>query len=72
MAQSPKLKLKAEWNRSGFHVVTALPRGLKFNAGHYTSEILDGIKSWWTGHEAGSTRKVIVHAGNARHYVVKL
>jgi hypothetical protein len=44
MTQSPTLILDVARNPSGFHVLTALSGGLKFNSGDYTMEILEGIK----------------------------
>jgi hypothetical protein len=52
--------------------VTALPKGIKFNVGYYTTEILEIIKNWWKGQGACSTRKLIVHADNARPHTTKL
>jgi hypothetical protein len=53
--------------------MTALPMGLKFNAGCYTyaTEILERIKNWWKGQKAGGTRKLIVHADNPRPHTAK-
>jgi hypothetical protein len=62
MAQSLRSMLTVASNPSGFHVLTALPRGFTFNA----TEILERIKNWWKWQEAGSTRKLIVDADNAR------
>jgi hypothetical protein len=44
MIQSPKSMITAAWNTSGFHVLAALTKGAKFNASHYTNEMLEGIK----------------------------
>jgi hypothetical protein len=64
--------LTVAWNPSGFHVLTTLPRGLKFNAGYYTTEMLERIKNWLKGQGAGSTRKMIVHADNTKPHTAKL
>jgi hypothetical protein len=37
---SPKTMVTIAWNTTGFHVVTALRKGAKFNATYYTTEIL--------------------------------
>jgi hypothetical protein len=58
--------LRLAWNSRRLHVSTALPKGLRFNAWYYTTEILDIINHWWKGQAADSTRKLIVHAENAR------
>jgi hypothetical protein len=59
-------------NHSGFHVVTAVAKGLKCNAGYYATEILERVKNWWKEQRAGSTRKLIVHADSARPHMTKL
>jgi hypothetical protein len=59
-------------NHSGFHVVTALAKGLKCNAGYYTTEILERIKNWWKEQGASSTRELIVHADNVRPHTAEL
>jgi hypothetical protein len=64
--------LTVAWNPSGFHVLAARPRGLKFNAGYYTTEILERIKNWLKGQGAGSTRKLIVPADNTQPHTAKL
>jgi histone-lysine N-methyltransferase SETMAR len=75
MTLSHKLMLMVTWNHSGFHVVTALPKGLKFNTGYYTY-IYDRNtrknENWWKEQRAGSIRKMIVHADNARPQTAKL
>jgi hypothetical protein len=38
--QSKKLMLTIVWNPSGFHLISALPNGCKFNASHYVTNIL--------------------------------
>jgi hypothetical protein len=35
IAQSPRFMLTVVWNPIGFHVLTALPKGRKFNAQYY-------------------------------------
>jgi hypothetical protein len=59
---------------SRFHVVTALPKELKFKVGYYpySTEMLERIKNWWKEQGTGSTRKLIVHAENARPHTSKL
>jgi hypothetical protein len=72
MTQSLKVTLTIAWNHSGFHVVTAPPKGLKFNARYYATEILERIKNWWKGQGTGVTRQLIVHADNARRHTDNL
>jgi hypothetical protein len=64
--------LMVAWNSSGFYVVTALPKGLKFNTRYSAIDILERIKNWWKGQGAGSTRILIVHADNARPHTAIL
>jgi hypothetical protein len=34
------MMLTVVWNRHGFHLIDVLPKGSKFNAGHYISHII--------------------------------
>ena len=72
MIQSPKLTITVVWNTSGFHVVAALPKGLKFNAECDTRGILQEILNWREEQGVGSTRKLSVHADNARFQTAKV
>jgi hypothetical protein len=72
MIQSPKLMITVAWNPSGFQVVAALPMGTKFNAGFYTTEILQRIKDWRGNHGVRRVRRLVVHADNARPHTANL
>jgi hypothetical protein len=61
---APKLTITVIWMLSGFHVVTALPKRRKFNAGYSTREILQKIKNWQEPQRVGSAGKLNVHADN--------
>jgi hypothetical protein len=39
--QSQKVMLAIVWNPGGFHLANILPKGFKFNANYYVTEILD-------------------------------
>jgi hypothetical protein len=54
--------------------MTALPNGRTFNAQHYTYriEIPKRIIAWWKEKVAGSSRKLIGRADNARPHTAKL
>jgi histone-lysine N-methyltransferase SETMAR len=54
------------WDPTEFAVVTALDSGCKFNAGCYVSEVLTPLPEWWRERGDGDSRKLIVHADNAR------
>jgi hypothetical protein len=57
------------WNPSGFHLIKLRPKGFKFNASYYVTQILDPA-SVCCGTQIGRTnRKLIVHADDARPYV---
>jgi hypothetical protein len=60
------------WNPSGFCIVTALPKGLKFNACYDTREILQEIKNWREQQGVGDDRILSVHSDNARPHTAKL
>jgi hypothetical protein len=63
--------LMAACNPIGFHVLTALPRGLKANAGYYATKALERIKNWRKGQEAGATQKLLFHIDDARPDIAK-
>jgi D-hexose-6-phosphate mutarotase len=41
--ESQKMMLTIVWNPGGFHVLNMLPKGLKFNASSYVTQILDPL-----------------------------
>jgi hypothetical protein len=41
--QSQKAILTIIWNSGGFHLVNILPKGFKFNASYYVTQILDPL-----------------------------
>jgi histone-lysine N-methyltransferase SETMAR len=60
------------WNPGGFHLVNILPKGFKFNASYYVTQILD-TRSKWGRTQAGHTnRKLIVHADDAHRHTAKM
>jgi hypothetical protein len=71
MIWSFKLMITVAWNPSGFHVVTVLPNGTKFNTGYYTTKMLHSLKDWREKQGVGSARKLSVYADNVRPYMVK-
>jgi hypothetical protein len=67
MIQSPKLMLTIAWNPAGFHVIAFLPKGCKFNAQYYISEVLDPLVQWHRTRGRGRSNQILtVHADNAR------
>jgi hypothetical protein len=44
----------------------------KFNDGYHIAEILEPLYQWCSIEAAGSERKLLVHAGNARPHAAKL
>jgi hypothetical protein len=67
-----KVIMTTVWNPSGFHLIKLLPKGFKFDASYYVTQILNPL-SVWRGTQIGRTnRKLIVHAGNARPHTVKV
>jgi hypothetical protein len=70
--QSPKFVLTVVWNPIGFHVLKAFPKGYKFDAQYYTTDILGAISDW--RRQTGRTRpnKLWVHSDNARPHTAKM
>jgi histone-lysine N-methyltransferase SETMAR len=72
MVQSEKVMLTIVWNPSGLHVIDVLPKGTKFNAGHNVSNVLSPLAIWRRTQMRRSTRKLIVHADNARPHTATI
>jgi histone-lysine N-methyltransferase SETMAR len=69
---SEKLMLMIVWNSSGFHLINVLSKGFKFNATHYVTNILSSLADWRKVQAGGSTRRLIVHADNARPHSAQI
>jgi hypothetical protein len=64
--QLEKVMLTIVWNPSGFHLINVLPKGLKFNASFYITQILGPLSDWRRTQVGRTNRKLWVHADNAR------
>jgi hypothetical protein len=69
--QSPRMMVTIAWNTNEFYVLADLPKGVKFSSTSYTTEILPHILEWRRSHGTVSTRKLIVHADNARPHTAR-
>jgi hypothetical protein len=56
MIQFSKLIRAVAGHPKGFHVIIALPIGMKFNTGYYTTQIFERIKDWQENYGVGRTR----------------
>jgi hypothetical protein len=68
---NPKSDGTIVWNPGGFHLVNILPKGFKFNASYYVTQILDPLSKWRRLQVARTNRKLIMHADNARAHTAK-
>jgi histone-lysine N-methyltransferase SETMAR len=59
------------WNPGRFHLVNILPKGFKFNASYYVTQILDLLSRWRRTQVGRTNRKLIVHADNARPHTAE-
>jgi hypothetical protein len=66
MIQSPKLKVTVGWNSREFHLVDALPKGIKLNGSCYVTRILEPLHEWKRRQAPEAIRKLTVSADNAR------
>jgi hypothetical protein len=57
------------WNPSGFHLIGVLPSKCKFNSSYHRREILEPLSEWRREQAGGASRKLIVHADNARPHI---
>jgi hypothetical protein len=60
------------WNPRGFHLIKALEKGRKFNAGYYIAEIFEALSQWCSIKAADNERKLLVHADNVHPHTAKL
>jgi hypothetical protein len=60
--------MESTWNPHGFHLVSLLPKGQKWNSHYYIDHILPEI---YDLPDARDRRKLVVHADNARPHVTK-
>jgi hypothetical protein len=64
--QSEKVMLTIVWNPNSFDLINVLPKGFKFNASYYVTQILGPISDWRITQVRRTNRKLWVHADNAR------
>jgi histone-lysine N-methyltransferase SETMAR len=60
------------WNPGGFHLVNILPKGFKFNANYYVTQIFGPLSKWPRTRIGCINRKLILHADNARPHTAKM
>jgi histone-lysine N-methyltransferase SETMAR len=70
--QSEKMMLTIVWSPGSFHLVNVLPKGFKFNASYYATQILDPLSKWRRTQVGCTNRKLTVHADNARPHTAKM
>jgi hypothetical protein len=56
----------------GFHVVSVLSKGIKFNADHCITDVLIPLAEWGKTQVGGTDRKLIAHADDARLSTTKI
>jgi histone-lysine N-methyltransferase SETMAR len=66
--QDEKVMITIAWWTSGFHLVTGLPKGQKFNANYYINQILTPLLN---SELYPPDTKLIIHADNARPHMAK-
>jgi hypothetical protein len=69
--QSRKIMVTIVWNPTGLYQIVALPKGMKFNADYYISQILDPLAEWRRSQVAGPDRRLHVHVDNAHPRTAK-
>jgi hypothetical protein len=67
-----KVMLTIVWNPGSFHLVNTLPKGFKFNASYYVTQILDPLSKWRRTQVECTNRILIVHADDARSHMGKM
>jgi histone-lysine N-methyltransferase SETMAR len=66
--QDKKLMVTIVWNPLGFHIINALPHGIRFNADYYRDNILQAILPL---RPAVGERNLVIHADNARPHTAQ-
>jgi hypothetical protein len=72
IASFPKMILTVVWNPHGFHLIDVLPKGSKFDAGHYISLILSAFPEILAPYQDYPRRNFVIHADNARPHCAKI
>jgi histone-lysine N-methyltransferase SETMAR len=70
--QSQKVMLTIVWNPGGFPLVNIFPKGFKFNASYYVTQILDPLSKWRRTQVGGTNRKLTMHADSADPHTAKM
>jgi hypothetical protein len=70
--QSKQLMLTRVWNSSGFHLISVLPNGCKFNASHDVTNIFDPLADCRRVQARGWNRKPVFHADNPPAHVATM
>jgi hypothetical protein len=70
--QSRKVVLTIFWNPGGFHLVNILPKGFKFNASYYVTQIFYPLSKWRRTQVGRTNRQLIAHADNVRPHTAKM
>jgi hypothetical protein len=60
------------WNPNGFRVTNVLSTGIRFNTGHYITDLLIALAEWPKTQVGRTDRKLIVRADNAHPYFAKM
>jgi histone-lysine N-methyltransferase SETMAR len=72
MIQSRKSLVTIAWNLHGFHLIKALPKGMKFNSQYYIHEILTSLLDWYNAQLGLAQQNLVIHADNARPHTAKV
>jgi hypothetical protein len=59
------------WNLNGFRAMNVLPKGTKFNADYYITNVFIPLAEWRKAQVGRIDRKLILYAGNTRSILQK-
>jgi hypothetical protein len=68
---SRKIMLTVVWNPCRFHLIDVIPKGSKFNAGHYISRILSPSRQILGPDQDDRRRHFVIHSDNTRPHYTK-
>jgi hypothetical protein len=65
------MMLTVVWHSHGFHLIDMLPKGSKFDPGHYISRIVSPLPQILALYQDDPRRHFVIHADNTRNHCAK-
>jgi hypothetical protein len=72
MIQSRKSRVTIAWNPHGFHLINALPKGIKFSSNYSIHEILTSFLEWYDAQFGVAQQNLVIETDDARPHTAKV